>query len=523
MMTMQPIDTSPGIPGPRLQDYVAVLRAQRWLISATTLGTILVAAVVSLLLTPMYKSEAAVLVEPIRLSAANDPTPPNMDTEQQLAESSLVAQIAQEDIGAGASPRSLSTALDVNVVPNAEILVFGFTHPDPSEAQRRAEAFAQAYLEFRQRRAVAQLASASEPLQQQLEDLREQLRRTNEKIESTASPSQRATLQTEADALAAQLALVQQQLSQLTAPDNLQVGEIVTSADTPQTPASPNPVLNVALALAMGLGLGVGLAFLRERLQDRLRRIADVESVAGAPVLATLPSVSRVRGRSTRLLLDSSRTDPSVAEAYRALRTAVLFAAAPLDARVLLVTSAHASEGKTTVTANLGLSLTRAGKQVIVVSGDLRRPWLQRLFPAEDGGRHDGGGLTSLLKGESQLSNVLRASAVAGLTILPSGPIPPNHDQLLASGEMRNVLSELRHRSDLTLIDSGPILGVADPIMLSPVVDAVLLVVDGSKTARGDIADARQQLDRVGARVIGVVVNRFSSSRWGRYQYYGPE
>jgi Mrp family chromosome partitioning ATPase len=88
---------------------------------------------------------------------------------------------------------------------------------------------------------------------------------------------------------------------------------------------------------------------------------------------------------------------------------------------------------------------------------------------------------------------------------------------------MRNVLSELRHRSDLTLIDSGPILGVADPIMLSPVVDAVLLVVDGSKTARGDIADARQQLDRVGARVIGVVVNRFSSSRWGRYQYYGPE
>jgi capsular exopolysaccharide synthesis family protein len=447
-----------------------------------------------------------------------------MGTEKQLAESSVVARIAQGRVGADEGLDPLLSSLDVSAVIDAEILVFTYSYPDPAEARRRAEAFAQAYLAFRHQRALAQLSSSSEPLTRQLEALWERLRRVNEKIELAESPSQRATLQTEADALAAQLALAQQDLSQLTAPENLQVGEIVTHAEVPRTPASPSYVLNIALAVAMGLGLGVGLAFLRERLQDLLRGIADVEGRAGAPVLATLPSVSRVRGRSTRLLLDSPRTDPSLAEAYRALRVSLLFAAAPMGAKVLLVTSPHPSEGKTTVTANLGLSLTRAGKQIIVVSGDLRRPWLQRLFPGDDDRMsNDGSGLTNLLKGETQLSEVLRTSSVPGLSILPSGPFPANHDQLLASGKMRKILGELRNRSDLTLIDSGPVLGVADPMLLAPLVDAVLLVVDGSKTTRGDITDARQQLDRVGARVIGVVVNKFNSSRWGRYHYYGLE
>ncbi|MGH2530227.1 MAG: polysaccharide biosynthesis tyrosine autokinase [Actinomycetota bacterium] len=518
------MDTTPRVPAPHLRDYVAVLRAHRWLIAATTGGTVLVAAVVSVLLTPVYESEAEVLVEPIRLSAANEPIPPNMATEKQLAESSVVARITLERIGADEDVNSLLSSLDVNAITDAEIMVFSYAHSDAEEARRRAQAFAQAYLEFRQQRAVDQLQASSEPLTQQLEDLRRQLRRTNEKIELAESPSERATLQTEADALAAQLALVQQDLSQLTAPENLQVGEIVTPAETPGSPASPSYALNIALAVAMGLGLGVGLAFLRERLHDRLRGIADVESRAGAPVLATLPSVSWVRGRSTSLLLDSPRTDPSVAEAYRTLRAGLLFAVGQLRAKVLLVTSPHPSEGKTTVTANLGLSLTRAGKRVIVVSGDLRRPWLQRLFPGEDGkNSSDRSGLTNLLRGETQLSEVLRTSWVPGLSMLPSGPLPPNYDQLLASGEMRKVLGELRHRSDLILIDSGPILGVADPIMLASEVDAVLLVVDGSKSTPGDIIEARQQLERVGARLIGTVINKFDSSRWGSYQYYGLE
>jgi len=521
---MQATDTTLPGPVPALRDYVAVLRAHRWLISATTGGTVLVAAVVSFLLTPVYKSEAAVLVEPIRLSAANEPIPPNMETEKQLAESSLVARIALERIGADAGLNSLLGSLDVSAITDAEILVFTYADSNAEEARRRAQAFALAYLEFRQQRGVDELQASSEPLSRQLEDLRRQLRLTNEKIELAESPSERATLQTEADSLAAQLALVQQDLSQLTAPENLQVGEIVTPAETPKSPASPSYALNIALAVAMGLGLGVGLAFLRERLHDRLRGIPDVESRAGAPVLATLPSVSWVRGRSTSLLLDSPRTDPSVAEAYRTLRASLLFATGPLRAKVLLVTSARPSEGKTTVAANLGLSLARAGKRVIVVSGDFQRPLLQRLFPGEDGGNSNNrSGLTNLLRGETQLSEVLRASSVPGLSILPSGPLPPNHDQLLASGEMRKVLGELRHRSDLVLIDTGPILAVADPILLAPMVDAVLLVVDGSKSRRGDIADARQQLDRVGARLIGTVINRFDSSRWGRYQYYGPE
>jgi polysaccharide biosynthesis transport protein len=518
------MDTTPRVPAPALRDYVAVLRAHRWLILATTGGTVLVAVIVSFLLTPVYKSEAAVLVEPIRLSSANEPIPPNMETEKQLAESSVVARIALERIGADAGLNSLLGSLDVSAITDAEILVFTYADSNAEEARRRAQAFALAYLEFRQQRGVDELQASSEPLSRQLEDLRRQLRLTNEKIELAESPSERATLQTEADTLAAQLALVQQDLSQLTAPENLKVGEIVTPAETPQSPASPSYALNFALAVAMGLGLGVGLAFLRERLHDRLRGIPDVESRAGAPVLATLPSVSWGRGRSTSLLLDSPRTDPSVVEAYRTLRASLLFATGPLHAKVLLVTSPHPSEGKTTVAANLGLSLTRAGKRVIVVSGDFRRPLLQRLFPGEDSGNSDNrSGLTNVLRGEVKLSEVLRASSVPGLSIMPSGPLPPDHDLLLGSGEMGKVLGELRHRSDLVLIDTGPILAVADPILLAPMVDAVLLVVDGSKSRRGDIADARQQLDRVGARLIGTVINRFDSSRWGRYQYYGPE
>jgi protein-tyrosine kinase len=211
-------------------------------------------------------------------------------------------------------------------------------------------------------------------------------------------------------------------------------------------------------------------------------------------------------------------SDPEApeAEAYRTLRTGVLFDAASNNTKMILVTSAEAGEGKTTTTANLGVSLAQAGKRVALVSADLRRPRLQEFF-----GKHQGPGLTNVLAGELTLSEALaRPAQTHNLTLLTSGPVPGNPAELLSSQSMRSLMLELRTEADFILIDAPPLLVVADSLMLAQLVDGVILVADAERTHRSAVHQTRQLLARVNARMIGAVLNNFEASKTRGYQPY---
>lgn len=204
-----------------------------------------------------------------------------------------------------------------------------------------------------------------------------------------------------------------------------------------------------------------------------------------------------------------------VAEAYRTLRTNIQFSSLDRKVRTLLVTSTGAAEGKSTTIANLGVTFALTGNRVVLVDSDLRRPSLDKIF-----GLANQHGLTSLMLDESDPVAALQTTPVERLRVLTSGPLPPNPSELLASQRLDRIVSALSDAADIVLFDSPPIIAVTDAAVLARKVDAVLLVVSAGKTRREHAARARQLLEKVGANVLGVVLNNAQIDE-SLYQYYG--
>ena len=220
----------------------------------------------------------------------------------------------------------------------------------------------------------------------------------------------------------------------------------------------------------------------------------------------------RERSNGTNGLVAARSPQSQAAEAYRTLRTNIQFSSLDRDLRTLLVTSPGPDEGKSTVLANLAITIAESGRRVIAADCDLRRPSLHRLF-----GLQEAPGLTTMIL-EAAAEPPLQATAVPHLRLLASGPLPPNPAELLASERMAGVIGRLAAHADLVLFDSPPIAAVSDAAVLAARVDGVLLVVDAGRTRRDTARQAKEQLARVGAHLLGVVLNNVKPER-GLYDY----
>jgi capsular exopolysaccharide synthesis family protein len=499
-----------------LRDYLSILRLRIRTVVGVAALVLAAAAVVTVRQTPQYQSSTEVLVEPVQITQGDGNTVKvNMDTERQLADSPVVAALAARSLRSRLSPEALLESLTVKAATDTEILVFDYRDPSPSEAQRRVRAFASAYVSFRHQGALQDLRSAAQPIQARLDVLRAELDRVDGEIASTTSATERRTLQNQASAVVNQIADLQNRLSDLAPAESLQTGQVVAPATLPLSPVSPSYPRNLALALMLGLALGVGAAFIRERLDDRVRGVTDLETHVGAPVLAAVPRWNVHRAPYQELLMSEAEPYSPVSEAYRTLRTGLLFAANRGGIRTILVTSAGAAEGKTTTTARLGVALAHAGKRVVLVCADFRRPQLHRFFTLEEGE-----GLVNALAGELDVRRALIRPGIENLQFLPSGPLPASPDRMLGSDAMERVLSVLADDADVVLIDGTPVLGLADSLSLAPLVDAVLFVAADRRTTRRRVTEARQLLEQVSANVIGAVLNELDSPKSQLYPYY---
>ncbi|MGH2693410.1 MAG: YveK family protein, partial [Actinomycetota bacterium] len=256
-----------------LREYIAVLRLRKWSVLGIAFLVLASTLFFSFQQTPIYESEAKVLVKPVTSASVPGavPQPPNLETERELVASAAVAEIVGEGLDVAEDPEALLDDLEVEVATNTEILLIRYGHPDPLEAQGRTQAFADSYLEFRRAEALEELLAASDAVQKQISSVNRELVEVMEEISATNVPSERAQLEARQATLTSRIAVLEQKLTELTPVESLRVGQVVQPADLPSSPASPNYLLNAALALFVGLALGVGLAFLRERLDDRLR------------------------------------------------------------------------------------------------------------------------------------------------------------------------------------------------------------------------------------------------------------
>jgi capsular exopolysaccharide synthesis family protein len=315
---------------------------------------------------------------------------------------------------------------------------------------------------------------------------------------------------------------------------------VVDPADVPQDSVKPRIMLNLAVGLLLGLGLGIGLAFFQEYLDKTLKTPDDVERLLRLPSLGVLPRFTIGDGKGANngdealvpltlhgqhALAPGIQTSPQAAEAFRSLRTSVLLSASPVP-RLILLTSALPSEGKTTTVVNLAATLAALGNKVVVVDCDMRRPACHRATGVENNP-----GFVQCLTGRIDVKDaLLPVPGVQNLSVVPCGPIPPNPAEVLSSPLCADLLRRLRNEFEYVLVDSPPLLSVADSRILATLVDAVVLVARAHSTPYDIVRRARTLLYGSGARILGVALNDLDVERNGfgyqHYQYgygYGPD
>ena len=307
-----------------------------------------------------------------------------------------------------------------------------------------------------------------------------------------------------------------QRLDQIRVDASLSSGgaQLVQAARLPNVPVEPTPKRTLAVAMLFGLLLGLGAAFLVDFLDDSIDDPRELEKAAGgSPVLSIVPTDPPPDNRPIAI----SRPGDTAVEAYRTLRTNVQFLGLDQPLRVLQITSSLPGEGKTTTAANLAVVLSQAGKRVVLVDADLRRPRMHEVF-----GIPGNRGLTDVLVGEP-VELVLLSVPVEGgqLDVLPAGRVPPNPSEMLGGRRMKALLDLLATSFDVVIVDSAPVLPVTDAVVLTNSVDAVLVVVQAGRSTAKMVNETMLALHRVSAPVVGVVMNRVAPRKMKGGHGYG--
>ena len=311
--------------------------------------------------------------------------------------------------------------------------------------------------------------------------------------------------------------------------NNISVAEIAIPTDNA---VSPRRVTTVLAALFLSSLFGMGLALVLEYLDDTIRTSEEVENYLQLPVLAAIPSIAsipkrrmllvgaqddEVMGENSELLIHAD-SKSSLGEAYRQLRTLILLSTAGHAPKSLLITSSLPSEGKTTTATNTAISLAQTGAKVLIIDADMRRPRLHSVFGIENGG-----GLSSVLSSDLEDEEILgfvRHDEKTNLNLLTSGPVPPNPAELIGSEQMARLLKTLQNHFTHVVVDSPPIASFTDGVLIASMVDGVILVVNAGKSSRQVVKRSRQLLQDIGARVLGVVLNKVNLRSEDNYYYY---
>jgi succinoglycan biosynthesis transport protein ExoP len=331
---------------------------------------------------------------------------------------------------------------------------------------------------------------------------------------------------------------------QNTSQANLEVAQqrnnlrVISAARVPKAPVAPRRTRTIFFGFMIGVAAGIGLAMFLEYVDNTIKTVDDVSRYVRLPALGVIPNIGApqprtlsAKGKTRRKALveasNGNGANPlrpahlmtldsrsSAAEAYRVIRTSVLLSSAGHAPKTMLITSAQPGEGKTTTVVNTAISLAQLGASVLLIDCDLRRPSTHKLF-----GVDNLRGLSTYLSRDIKIDGLIQKLQMPNLSLLPCGPLPPNPAELISSEKMRQLLADLSEQYDHILIDSPPLINVTDPVILSRLVDGVIMVIHGGKSSRDVVRRARQELEAVGAKIFGVVLNNVDLRREG-YNYY---
>ena len=474
--------------------------------------------------TPVYESATTLLVNEAPIAKSIDYT--SILTSERLARTyaELLTKkpVLEEVIGRmelDMGVNELLEAVQVQLVRDTQLIELKVEHTEPALAAEIANTVVEVFSERNIELQTSRFAVSKQNLQAQLSELEVQIRQGTEALEALGdSPEDRA----KRNALEVSLAQSRETYNYiLQSYEQIRVAEAsstsnvvqVEPASPPLRPIRPRLVLNTLLAALIGLALSLVVAFLNEMVDDSLKTPDEITRHLDLPILGLIATHAAEDGQPVVVSLPRS----PVAEAFRSLRTNIEFASVDRPLTALMVTSASPSEGKSTVAVNLAAMLAQGGRQVAVIDADLRRPQLHLKL-----GLPNRAGITSLfVQPVMALKTVLQATASSGLFAITSGELPPNPAELLGSEKMLEILTEVRRRVDMAVIDSPPVNVVTDAVVLAPRVDGVLLVIKPGETRLALARQAVDQLQRSGAHLLGIVLNEVDTRGARAYHYKG--
>lgn len=516
-----------------LRTYISPLLKWWWLI---VLATIL-AGVSSFLAVrqqpPTYQSRTTLMIG--RTIEELNPSGTQFYLSQQLAQTYV--DIARREPLRNATKEALGLEwlppYSVNVLPNTQLIEILVADTSPERSYAVARELANQLILLSPSGVQQEEQERQDFINQQLNDLQVQIEETKAEIEAQQnalgelfSARQIADAQTQIAALESKRNTLQANYAALL--DNTQQGAInaLTIIENPVIPTSPissNKMTTVITAAAIGFVLAASAAYLLEYLDDSVKTIEDIKKVGNIATLASIAYNRSESGNPKLITIEQPRSP--ISEAFRILRTNIQFSSVDDPPRKILVTSPNPGEGKTTITANLAVVIAQAGYKVLLIDADLRRPMQHTIFKLEPKP-----GLTELLletnlqeeKGGSAVvvEKFIQKTAVPNLFVLASGVIPHNPSELLGSFRMRASLEILSSKYDFLIIDSPPVLALADSLVLSAQTDGLLLVSQANRTKKRQLRLTVEKLREVDAPLIGVTLNRASLKGEGYSSYY---
>ena len=517
--------------GMSLRDYLGVLARWWWLIALVTIAAGIAAYMLADRKTPQYEASATLMYEmqmdvsnPLGGAVYYDPSATELDVGSAIAllDSPEVISRATSALGAAAvasAPYSVSGAATTGSTTNNLVngLTISAVSTNPQLAAAAANTYTTVIIDLRKQREKARIALA-------------------ERVLAGKIAGFTGGAQSSADYILLEQRLRDLQILAATVTGNFTK---IAPAVVPTAPFAPRPKRSGILGIAVGLFAGIGIAFLLEQLDTSIRTEDRLVGIMRQPILARIPRVAK-KSLEHDVLLTISDPAGSAAEAFRMLRSNLEFTQVDGDLSSVIVTSSVQGEGKSVTACNLAVSLALAGKRIVVVDGDLRRPRVHTYF-----GLSNNVGVSTVAAGRTKLTSALQsvslrpgsgngpaAAAAASLAddgsqvvprliVLPSGPLPPNPGEVVASKRFAAIINQLEEETDLVIVDSPAMLAVGDTAALAAKVDGMVYLVDMKLMRRPMLEEAARRLGQVPCRKLGLVVIRHHQpSAYYRGHYY---
>lgn len=501
-----------------IKEYFYLFWSWAWLIVLAGIVAGAAAFFVSIRMTPIYEASTRLLVSAPSSISGVDPsalvtTQTMTSTYSQMLLDRPVLQGVIDQLKLGMTTDDLKKMISVDVVTNTQLLTISVQDANPTQAADIANAMATVFTSRIRELQSARYSASREGLLQQMNDMESQLQTTNDQITATTDPALLEQLQarlTQYRTIYSNLVTSYEQVR--LAEEQTSTNVVVSEPATPPTvPVSPKVTRNLALAVVAGILLAAGVVFAADSLDDSIKNPDELHRKFDLPILGMIAWHESEGGKPISI----NQPRSPVAEAFRSIRTNVTFAGVDTPLRRVLITSPTPQDGKTMVSTNLAVVMAQGERRVTLIDADLRRPKVHQKF-----GLQNRVGLTDMFTTQAEgFAKIAHSNGVPRLTIVTSGPLPPNPAELLTSQKMVRIMDQLGKECDLLLIDTPPVMTVSDAAGLAPAMDGVILVVRPGTTKMTAFKQTVEQLRAVGAKILGVVMNEVNP-RSRRYGYY---